>query len=207
MNKLDFVARDRVLYRPATEPDIIKVPNMQFLMFDGQGMPEKSPMFQKAFQALYGIAYTIKFMPKKGEAPPGYKDFKMPPPEGLWWMKGNGDFDAARPEDWQWTLLLRVPDFVTPELVHKVIAELVDKKKDQVYRQVRLATYEEGPCVQMLHIGPYDKEGPSLQRMETFAAAHGFAFTGKHHEIYFGDPRRTRPENLKTVLRHPIKPI
>ena len=205
MNKIDFVAQDKQLYQPAIEPGLVDVPEMLFLMFDGHGIPENNPLFQKAFQALYGIVYTIKFMPNKGTTPRGYVDFKVPPPEGLWWMKGVEGFDMNRPQDWQWTLMLRVPDFVDQALVDDAVEQLVAKKKDDIYRQVRLEPYEEGNSVQLLHVGAYDQEGPDLAKMEQFAADHGFTYIGKHHEIYFGDPRRSKPENLKTVLRHPVK--
>lgn len=204
MNKLDFVAQEKQFYQPAKEPAIVEVPDMLFLMFDGQGMPESNPLFQKAFQALYGIAYTIKFLPKKGQIPKGYVDFKVPPPEGLWWMKGDKIFDTAKPEDWRWTLMLRMPDFVDQTLLTEVVEQLVAKKKDDIYRQVRLEPYEEGESVQMLYVGAYENEAPALKLMQEFAKAQGFKAAGKHHEIYFGDPRRSKPENLKTVLRQPI---
>src|SRR5512146_1304544 len=112
MDKIDFVKQDKAFYSAKTEAEVVEVPAMQYLMFDGQGVPEGNPEFQRAFQALYGVAYTIKFTPKKGTAPAGYQDCKVPPPEGLWWMKGKEEFDMARPQDWRWTLMIRMPDFV-----------------------------------------------------------------------------------------------
>lgn len=203
-DKIDFVKQDKLFYNAPTEPAIVEVPPMRYLMYDGQGVPENNPEFQRAFQALYGVAYTIKFMPKLGDVPPGYRDFKVPPPEGLWWMADGQPFDQSRPRDWRWTLMIRVPDFVTPQVADTAIAEMVIKKKDEVYRRLRLETLDEGPAVQLLHIGPYDSEQDSLARMDAFAADQGYTYTGKHHEIYFGDPNRTKPEKLKTILRHPV---
>jgi hypothetical protein len=204
MDKIDFIARDKQLYAPKNEPEVVDVPVMWYLMFDGQGTPESNPEFQKAFQALYGVAYSLKFMPKKGVAPEGWQDFKVPPPEGLWWMADGSEFDSAKPEDWRWTLMVRVPDWVTPKLARQAAAELVAKKKDDVYVNVRLEGLAEGKSVQLMHTGPYETEGPDLAKMDSFAATGGLRYHGKHHEIYFGDPRRTKPEKLKTILRHPV---
>lgn len=180
---------------------------MQYLMFDGKGRPEDNPDFQRAMQALYGVAYTIKFMPKVGDTPPGYQDFKVPPPEGLWWTEGNGDFDMAHPAKWRWTLMLRMPDFVTQEIADTAIIEMCLKKKDNVYRKLRLETLDEGRSVQVMHTGPYDKEQMCIEKMDNLTDRRGFNYRGKHHEIYFGDPRRTAPEKLKTILRHPVVPV
>src|SRR5665213_1927137 len=201
MDKIDFVKQDKTFYSAKPEPTMVEVPDMLYLMYDGKGLPEDNPEFQKAFNALYGVAYSIKFMPKKGDQPPGYQDFKVPPPEGLWWMKDGKEFDQSRPQDWCWTLMVRVPDFVTSAVVDTAIAEMVIKKKDDLYRSVRLDTFKEGPAVQIMHTGPYDTEQNSLAAMDTFAKDSGYQYTGKHHEIYFGDPRRTKPEKLKTIPR------
>lgn len=203
-DKIDFVTRDKQLYSSKAEPELVDVPNMLYLMYDGDGMPETSPEFQKAFQALYGVAYTIKFMPKKGITPTGWRDYKVPPPEGLWWTKSGKTFDQADPGDWAWTLMLRVPEFVTEELVAQAVEELVKKKKSDAYFHVYLSELHEGPSVQVMHIGPYEAEAASIAKMDAFAHAGGYEYTGKHHEIYFGDPRRTKPEKLKTILRHPV---
>lgn len=204
MHKLDFVAQDKQLYTPKTEPEMVDVPTMQYLMVDGQGTPETTPAFQRAFAALYAVAYTLKFMGKKGAPPAGWQDFKVPPPEGLWWMADKSDFDQATPEEWRWTLMLRMPDFVTQEVLHEAIEQLVAKKKSDIYRIVRLEQYAEGKSVQIMHIGPYETEAADISALEAFADAEGYTYSGKHHEIYFGDPRRTKPEKLKTVLRHPV---
>ncbi len=207
---IDFVTSNKALYQPGTEPELVDVPAMQYLMIDGAGQPdmmEKDPnnTFQQAFSALYGIAYSIKMSHKKGLQPEGYENFKVPPPEGLWWMKDEKFFDMERPQDWRWTLMLRMPDYVTKTVVQEFAETLVVKKKSEVYRQVRLETYIEGQCVQLTHIGPYSEEGPNIQRLHQFAKDHGWQLHGKHHEIYYGDPRRSKPEKLKTVLRQPVR--
>lgn len=204
MDKIDFVSQDKNLYAPKTDPEVVEVPTMWYLMYDGQGLPQNNPEFQQAFGALYGIAYSIKFLPKKHEAPENYVDFKVPPPEGLWWMEGKHDFDVGTPEEWRWTLMLRVPDFVTQALVDQMAEELLAKNGKDVYKKVRVAPLSEGLSVQVMHLGPYESEWADLASMAAYADAGGYAFTGKHHEIYFGDPRRTKPEKLRTILRHPV---
>jgi len=205
MQKIDFVTEDKQLYSPKTKPEIVEVPKMKYLMIDGLGFPDNNPAFQRAFQALYGLAYTIKFMPKKSSAPEGFSDFKVPPPEGLWWMEDNKPFDNSRPStDWHWTLMLRVPDYVTDELLSQAVKQLVQKRNDDIYYLARLDSLDEGKAVQMLHIGPYATEQESIKQMDALVEQTGLRYIGRHHEIYFGDPRRTAPEKLKTVLRHPV---
>jgi hypothetical protein len=143
-------------------------------------------------------------MGKKGTMPIGWQDFKIPPPEGLWWMADDHDFDQAKPQLWRWTLMLRMPDFVTKYLVRVASENLVIKKKDEIYNTVRLESLSEGKCVQVMHIGPYENEVEDLAAMAAYAEAEGYQYIGKHHEIYIGDPRRTKPEKLRTLLRHPV---
>lgn len=207
---IDFMKQDKALYLPKTEPEIIHIPKMKFIMVDGKGQPEGGPPehnteFQNAFSALYGIAYSIKMSYKKGDEPAGYQNFKVAPPEGLWWMEDGKAFDMKRPEEWRWTLMLRMPEFVTPEVVAGYAEQLNQKKKTSIYSNVRLEEYEEGDVVQLMHIGPYDQEGPNIEKMLDYAKEKGYQLRGKHHELYYGDPRRTAPERLKTVLRQPVQ--
>lgn len=204
MDKLDFVKQDKHLYDSDTTPELIMVPGMLYLMYDGKGMPKDNPEFQRAFNALFGVAYSLKFLAKKGHVPRGYKDFKVAPPEGLWWMEGDESFDLNQPDKWRWTLMIRMPEFVTQRMVLNAIEELVEKKKDHSYRNVRLSRLNEGPSVQVLHVGPYETEQDSIAKLHDLVHALGYRLDGKHHEIYFGDPRRTKPERLKTILRHPV---
>lgn len=197
------------IYKARTEPSIIDIPPLQFVMVDGSGGPESSDgastEFQEAMSILFGILYTIKFWGKKFELPPGYAAFTMAPVEALWWMKDNTPFDMNRPADWAWTAMLRVPGFVTPEFFAEVVEAVSIQKKSDIYKQARLETYHEGQCVQVMHIGPYSAEPPTIAAMHSFVHDNGFVLTGKHHELYFGDPRRTAPEKLRTILRQPVR--
>ena len=192
------------LYKASTkEPTLINVPQMQYLMIDGHGKPETSHEFQDAIQALYGIAYTLKFSRKKrGED----STYKIPPLEGLWWADDNRDFEAGgNPEAWQWTLMIAQPDFITRKEFNDAVKELVAKKPEtSAAKFVRLEKWKEGPSVQVMHVGPYAEEWQTIKRLMEYAERYGVA-TGKHHEIYLGDPRRSAPEKLKTILRHPVK--
>src|SRR3990167_6335866 len=204
MDEIDFVKRQKDIYLPKTEPVIVYVPKMRFLMIDGKGAPEGSKEFQAAVGALYGLVYSVKFSDKRSMAPKGFTKFKVPPLEGLWWMEGRQGFDQSKPKDWRWTIMIRVPDFVTKEAVSTFADELEKKKGPGVYHNVRLEELTECLSVQILHIGPYDAEKPNIDKMHAFSAEQGYKLRGRHHEIYFGDPRRTAPEKLKTVLRHPV---
>ena len=185
---------------------------MQFVMVDGHGVPEGTgggqTEFQTAMQVLFGVVYTIKFWDKKHQPPEGYAKFTLPPLEGLWWTK-NGDnyFDVKKPEDWLWTVMIRLPEFVTPEFFKQVVDELIVQKQSDIYKNARLETFDEGTCVQIMHIGPYDQELPNIKKMHDFASALGYKAIGKHHELYFGDPRRTAPERLRTILRNPVQKV
>lgn len=208
---IDFVKENKQLYKPGRQPEIVEVPKMKFIMVDGKGAPdpekgtdEDVSEFQKMFPVLYGLAYGIKMSYKGEEQLPGYQNFKVPPPEALWWMADNSDFDIERPDKWRWTLMLRVPDFVTEKIVQDFIEKLVVKKKSEDYKKARLEEYQEGLAVQVMHVGAYKEEGPTIDAMHAFAKQQGYTLHGKHHEIYYGDPRRTTPEKLKTVLRQPV---
>jgi hypothetical protein len=198
-------------YKAKTEPEIIDIPKMLFVMVDGKGAPDASGTanteFQSAMQVLFGVVYTIKFWDKKHPAPPGYAKFTMAPLEGLWWMEGGISFDMAKPDDWRWTVMIRLPEFVTPEYFKQVVGELIDKKQSDIYKLGRLEYFEEGSCVQIMHIGPYDQEGPNIDKMHAFAKESGYKLAGKHHELYFGDPRRTVPEKLRTILRQAVQKV
>jgi len=197
------------IYKAKPIPTIIDVPKMLFVMVDGKGAPEGSKKveteFQLAMQVLFGIIYNIKFWDKKFHAPKDYAKFTLAPIEALWWMKTGQDFDISKPDDWRWTAMLRLPEFVTPKYFKEVVAACIDGKKSDIYDKARLECLEEGTCVQILHTGPYSKEQPNIEKMHAFAKDNGYELTGKHHELYFGDPRRTAPEKLKTILRQPVK--
>lgn len=210
MNVVDY--KKDPLYKAKPEPAIVEVPSMQFVTVDGKGAPdphvgeeEDVSEFQSAMGVIFGIVYGVKFWDKKHAAPLGYAKFTMPPIEALWWMADDSEFDVSRPEQWRWTAMHRLPEFVSKQLFDEIVNELVDKKRTDNYKKARLETWTEGTCAQIMHTGPYDQEGPTIAKLHAFAAEQGFPLHGKHHELYFGDPRRTKPEKLKTILRQPIE--
>jgi hypothetical protein len=178
---------------------------MLFLMIDGKGDPSAQD-FQLAVEALYSVAFTLKFWSKKHAAPAGYFEYSMAPLEALWWFEGYGDMftpDIPRSE-WQWTAMIRQPEFVSEGLIKEVAEEVAKKKPNPKLASARLEEFEEGCAVQIMHIGPYSAEWDNIRKMHDFMAANGYVSAGKHHEVYLGDPRRTAPEKLRTVLRHPV---
>lgn len=205
MDIIDF--KKDPIYKAAAEPEIVDIPEMLFISTEGVGAPsgKDETDFQQAIQALYSVLYSIKFWDKKHEAPEGYTKFSIAPLEGLWWTISGAEFDQQKTEDWKWKLMIRVPDFVEPGLLKSIVDELVEKKQSEAYEQVRLERFHEGTCVQIMHVGPYDQEQVSLEKMQLFASNAGYELVGKHHELYFGDPRRTKPEKLHTILRHPVR--
>jgi hypothetical protein len=207
METIDF--KKDSTYKAKTEPEIVEVPKMLFVMVDGTGGPESSDKseteFQKAMQVIFGIVYTIKFWDKKYPVPKGYAKFTMAPIEGLWWSGDGQNFDMNNQKNWKWTVMLRLPEFVTPDFFNEVVANCVDNKKSDIYKKARLEYFTEGSSVQIMHIGPYDQEAPNIEKMHAFARESGYELVGKHHELYFGDPRRTAPEKLRTILRQPVQ--
>jgi hypothetical protein len=185
---------------------VVDVPSFQFTMIDGaiepSQSPSTSPSFQQAMEALYGISYTLKFASKKRSEDP--IDYTVMALEGLWWVE-NGQFDITQPGNWRWTAMIMQPDHISHEMFQDARVQLEKKKPNPALELLRLETFHEGPCVQILHIGPYAEEMATIAKMDAFAEAHGYIMHGKHHEIYIGDPRRAAPDKLKTVLRHPIR--
>ena len=207
MSSYDFKADP--IYKATTHPQIVEVPKMLFIMVDGEGPPTEngktSAGFEHAMQILFGIVYTIKFWSKKHSPPSGYASFTVAPVEGLWWSKTGSAFYADEPSQWEWTLLLRLPEFVTPAFFKEVVDECVKAKKSDCYKEARLSEFVEGTSVQIMHVGPYSTEQPNIAWIHRYAQEQGYLLRGKHHELYFGDPRRTAPEKLRTILRQPIE--
>jgi hypothetical protein len=202
MTKIDLSKEHKLLYTAKTEPALVDVPALNCLMIDGQGDPSSGTAFQEAMGALYALAYTVKFTLKKQDPA---KDFKVMMPEGLWWNHADGTFQLKRREEWCWTLFMVLPDFVSAKVIAAARAQIRAKKKAVPgLDKVRLERFREGKCVQVMHIGPYADEPPTIAKMHKFAADQGLKLRGKHHEIYFGDPRRTKPDKLKTILRQPV---
>jgi hypothetical protein len=202
MTKTDLSKEHKQLYNAKTEPALIDVPELNCLMIDGQGDPNSGTEFQEAMGALYALAYTTKFSLKKQDPT---KDFKVMMPEALWWNHADGTIDLEHKETWQWTLFLVVPDFVSAEVIAAARDEVRAKKKPvPSLDKVRLERFREGKSVQVMHIGPYADEPASIAKMHQLAADLGLKLRGKHHEIYYSDPRRTKPEKMRTILRQPV---
>jgi hypothetical protein len=198
--KIDLRKDLKKLYTPsAKEPELIKVPKFNFLMIDGEGPPEL-PEFQVAIQALYNTAYTLKFtfkFEKKIEYP-------VMALEGLWWLKQGEPFQMGRREDWCWTLMILQPKVVTKMAIAQTIKKIKQKKELPALDKLRLESFTEGLSVQMLHIGSYATESATMKKMNAFTVERGLIACGKHHEIYMSDPRRVKPEKMKTILRHAV---
>jgi len=208
MEKVDFKKELKHLYSPSNKDfSIVKVPEMKYLMVDGAGNPNTVAAYSEAVEALYSVAYTLKFASKNKLG----KDYVVMPLEGLWTADDLESFTTKRNKDeWRWTMMIMQPDWVTEEMF-KAAIEAVRAKKNPApaaLSKVRLETYEEGLSVQIMHVGSYDDETPTLQRMHSeFMPNNSLAFNGDHHEIYIGDPRKTEPSKLKTVLRQPVKKL
>lgn len=211
MDKLDFKKVYKDLYQPKTKPAVIEVPPMNFIMVDGKGNPNSCEDYKNALEILYGLSYGIKMSKMSGSQPEGYVDFVVPPLEGLWSVAGES-FDGLHIRDkdaFIWTSMIRQPDFVTEEVFTWAKENLRKKKPEIDFSKTRLAVWEEGLCCQIMHLGPYDDEPATIEILKQYTAENGFEedfdAVRRHHEIYLGDPRKTKPENLKTVIRHPIK--
>lgn len=206
--KRDLKKELKHLYAPsATEVTLVDVPEMQFVTVCGRieagETPGTCPAFAEAVGALYSLSYTIKFMSKLREVEP--VDYTVMPLEGLWTTPGGG-IDYQTSDEWLWTLAIMQPEHVTEEVFAEASNELRRKKPTMCLEGVRLDRLREGLCVQILHIGPYADEPHTVDKMASWAAENGYRFRGPHHEIYLGDPRAARPENLRTVLRHSVEP-
>lgn len=195
--------RDCDLYRARTGRfRLVDVPTMRYLAVDGQGDPNTSPAYADALAALYPVAYALKFASARELG----RDYVVPPLEGLWWAEDMASFTTARDKTrWLWTLLLLVPGWLEEEACERARAQAAAKRAPARLDHVRLETLEEGLCVQTLHLGPYDDEAALLARMhEEFIPGEGLVPTGRHHEVYLSDPRRTAPARLRTLLRQPV---
>lgn len=202
MEKVDFKKELDYLYKPSSkEFSIVTVPPLKYLMVDGEGDPNTSTDYAEAIEALYSVSYTLKFMSKKELG----QDYVVPPLESLWWADDMSAFAKGHKESWKWTAMIMVPDWITKPMVKQAIKAVSAKKENSKLGELRHESLKEGKSVQILHIGPYDKEGPMLSRMHNeFMPANNLVFNGKHHEIYMSDPRKVAPEKLRTVVRQPV---
>ena len=200
MKKIDFKKELKHLYQPSAKAVVlVEVPPMKFLMIDGQGDPNTSSSYQEAVEALFSVAYAIKFKVKKTLA----IDYGVPPLEGLWWADDMAKFSLDDKSAWKWTMMIMQPQFVSEALVRDTIAEVKKKKDLPALALLRFAPLHEGKCAQILHVGPFSAEGPTIARVHAFIASLG-KLSGKHHEIYLSDIRKADPSKWKTVIRQPL---
>lgn len=200
--KLDPMAELKQLYSPPSrEGVIVDVPEMRFLMIDGAGNPNTAQDYRDAVETLYSVSYTLKFMAKKERG----IDYRVMPLEGLWWAEDMAKFSLDDKASWQWTAMIRQPDFITQDHLDRAREQAVGKKPLPALVHLRLASFREGLAAQIMYVGPYAAEGPTIARLHEFIRDQGHVLSGKHHEIYLGDPRRSAPQNLKTVIRQPIR--
>jgi hypothetical protein len=203
ITKVDFKKTLKQLYNPSEKGfHFVDVPKMNFFMLDGKGNPNTSLEYQQAIDALYTMSYGIKFALKSR----GF-DHIVPPLEGLWWMQNMNEFSLANKARWEWTMMIMQPEWVTTEWVDKVRNEAIKKKSNPLISQIRFDLYDEGLVVQTLYTGAYENEAPTIAEMHHFIKNNGYQTNGKHHEIYLGDPRKTSPERLKTILRQPVRKV
>ncbi len=204
--KLDYKKEYRDLYLPGGKPVSIAVPKIRFIMVDGRGDPNGEE-YGSAVGLLYALSYTIKMSKMGGNTPEGYFDYVVPPLEGLWDCGCDG-FDGKHRESWSWTSMIRQLEFVTQEVFDWACAQAAKKKPEYDYKKARLVDYDEGECVQIMHTGPFSTEPESVEKLERFIRENGLiddCGERRHHEIYMKDPRKCAPENMKTVLRHPVR--
>ena len=202
MRKIDYKKELKHLYRPsAKKVEAVDVPRMNFLMIDGKGDPSTSQEFKDAIGVLYPLSYTLKFMIKKGGIG---VDYGVLPLEGLWWADDMSSFVDDRREHWQWTLMIMQPELVTEQMVQEANAQVLKKKNPVSLPLVRFESFEEGKVAQILHVGPFSEEGPSVEKVHAFIEESGSHRRGKHHEIYLSDIRRAAADNWKTIIRQPM---
>lgn len=211
MDKLDYKKEYKDLYQPKTKPSLIEVPEMLFIAVDGKGDPNTGAEYKEALEILYGLSYSIKMSKMNGTQPEGYFEYTVPPLEGLWYVDG-AEFDGINITDknkFRWVSMIRRPEFVTESVFEAAKAVLAKKKPDLDLGKARLMTFKEGLCVQIMHKGAYDDEPASIELIKAFVKENGYAedFSGerRHHEIYLSDPRKCTAENLRTVIRHPVR--
>ncbi|MBM6935853.1 GyrI-like domain-containing protein [Enterococcus cecorum] len=206
----DYKKEFKSLYQPKKTPEIVTIPKMNFIGISGQGDPnEVNGAYQKAVQELYTLSYTLKMSYKTNYQIPGFFEYVVPPLEGFWWQLGIDGYDWMRKDLFQWLSVIRVPDFITEKDFEWAKNQAIAKKKLNNV-QAKLMMIDEGEVVQMMHIGPYDTEIQTVEKMTSYLSEVGyeedFSSQRHHHEIYLSDPRRCSPDKLKTILRHPVRP-
>ena len=219
MKAFDYKKEYKDLYMPKPTPVLYEIPEMKFVSVQGYGDPnEENGAYHDALQLLYGISFTIKMSPKNAVNIDGYFPYTVPPLEGLWWMLDQSmpNFDStSTKKDFQWISMIRLPEFVTEDVFHWACEQFQKKHPEVDISKASYMVLHEGLCAQMMHLGSYDQEAITIQQLHTFIQQQGYVcdYDGfystnqhrRHHEIYLSDPRRSKPENLKTVIRLPIK--
>ena len=200
MKKMDLRKELKHLYRPSPKEVVqVDVPAMNFLMVDGEGDPNTSQAFSDAAEVLFSVAYAVKFMIKKG---PSEIDYGVMPLEGLWWADDMSAFSVEDKSNWKWTLMIMQPDFVPKDIIDKAISYVTEKEKLATISKVRFESFAEGKCAQILHLGPFSEEGPTVAKVHQFIDSRGSG-KGKHHEIYLSDTRKAAPAKWETIIRQP----
>lgn len=207
----DYKKEYKEFYLPKNKPQIVDIPEMNFVAVRGKGDPnEENGEYKKAMEILYGIAFTIKMSKMGDHRIDGYFDYVVPPLEGFWWQDGVSGIDYQNKQNFQWISLIRLPDFVTKADFDWAVSEATVKKKKD-FSKAEFFTYKEGLSVQCMHMGPYDNEPETVAKMTEYALENGYETDITdcrfHHEIYLSDARKTSPEKLKTVIRHPVRSI
>jgi hypothetical protein len=202
MEKINFKQQLKHLYKPSVKKvEIVNVPKMNFFMVDGEGDPNTSKSFSDAIEALYPVSYTLKFMVKKGQMA---IDYGVLPLEALWWSDDMSAFSAGNKDAWKWTVMIMQPEFITHNMVNEAIEEVARKKSPLSLPFVRFETFQEGKAAQIMHIGPFSEEGPTIEKVHKYIDDNGSSKVGKHHEIYLSDIRRAAPAKWKTIVRQPM---
>jgi hypothetical protein len=202
MKKIDFKKELQDIYKVSSNKvEVVTAPQLNYLMIDGYGDPNNSPLFQDAVEALFGLSYTIKFMLKKGIQ---QIDYGVMPLEGLWFSDNIKNFSMENKAAWKWTLMIMQPEFVTSSIVRMGVEQASKKKDLPMLDDISFGTMDEGLCAQVLHSGPYNTEPATIACLHAFIKDNDYSFNGDHREIYLNDMRRTSPEKLKTIIRQPI---
>jgi hypothetical protein len=201
MDKIDLKKELKNLYNPSVkEISVVDVPAMNFLLIDGEGAPT-SPQYREAIEALFSVAYPIKFIIKKAQG----IDYGVMPLEGLWWVDDMAKFAAASKDEWKWTTMIMQPKYVTEKDVKAAVEQTKKKKPLPALPKLRFESFHEGKAAQIMYFGSFAEEGPTIQKIHEAIRKSGHELSGKHHEIYLNNPATTAPEKLKTVLRQPMK--
>ena len=203
MEKIDYKKKLKILYNQPTKTiSYIDIPSMKFLQIDGRGDPNTSKDFSLAVEALFKLAYILKFNIKKSDLE---IDYKVMPLEGLWWSDNMEDFATKKKQNWNWTLMIMQPDFITTKLLNAAMAKAKAKQNSIALEKIRFDKFDEGASMQIMHIGPFSEEGPTIRKLHEHIKNNHYSRVGKHHEIYLSDIRRAAPEKWRTILRQPVK--